>query len=724
MARDPQLSRQMQDTTKYLDDKESDHLTEYQPRYCIVLMEHLNRRYESWQKAKMCFFTCALLVGSFTFAALLGYWFFSLDNPTGHIYMDKLYVHVTFNTSRFFELRSGRKHSDLLFLRGNLGLSIPKVAHFKALAKNSTHVHVRWTPYADLKLLYSHDTAASATCYEFIWIGQGGVLGNRLEDCIDLGHNKWYGTFMNDNDEIKSPKESKWFWTQQEESWIDFDSLSIAPNDITLERYWLASNGVALHVSSDVPLKARLTTENHVQSLCLKAALKNYSLYDPYTPLHLRYSICQSNNVKSVHQYMVKKYELCPGKRFRETRSLKDVLWIPADRRTNGKPLSAIATQQLALRILDEGHKDSAIVVDIDGLVGNVLWQQGAQESVKGSLSLSIPAQVSSMMQEISAMGFCLVTRIPFVKLLRYSVSSEVSYQSNKCTLECVNFNDKTAVNVFTSNMLTILSNFKRQYNVCTFLFDMREAPSEQTAASPHLQSIAHDLFNSLQVCCQNSISNVAFGVQKASLFIKMRNIKPNWGRTKGLKSIIPEALKLSILGYPYIIPPGFTETDHVSVNSTSEVPGSLLPDVELYIRWFQLISLFPVTAVTVEPWMYQDTNLSHAVREALNTRKQLLPTILQLTKQSDLGQPVLRPLWWLEPNNMKLHTVEDQFLLGDNILVAPVVEPSRRSRDIYFPAGRWKDQKLSLIIKGGQWHRNYEVSFGRLPYFLRTKGP
>ena len=693
---------------------------EYQPKQCTVLMEHLaRRRNETWQKAKVIFCTFGLIFGSLSLAAVLGYWFFSLDSPKGYIYFHDLYVHVTFNTTRYFELRRGPKHSDPLLLKGNIGISIPKVSPFKTVTKNSTHIHIKWNPYAELKLLYSRNAKGSATCYEFIWKGHGGVLRNKLEDCIALGNTEWYGTFMNNNNDIESLKETKWYWARREEAWQDFDSLSFTEDDNALERYWLSSNGVGIRVSSDVPLKARVTPEKNVYSLCFKAAHRNYSMYDPYTPLYLSYSVCTSENVKTVHEYMVQKYEMYPAKPVSKDFLFTEILWMTPEYDIKQKGVNPAMLQNFAQYLRDNGYEKSIIVIDIDKLLGESLWQRKTRDTAQTSPLLFIPPRISVVLKRLSKMGFSLVIKVPFTKLLHYSISSEVSYQSNKCTIDCVNLHDEAAVSIFKNHMLTVLTEFRKQHNISSFMMDMHV--QEHGVASPHLQTIAQNLLISLQSCCPSTISNAAFGVQKASLFIKMTDILPNWSHHTGLNSVISRALTLSVMGYPYIIPPGFRGADKISSNSTTETTTLVLPDSELYIRWFQLISLFPVVTFTLKPWNYPDSNVTSVVMETIKIRDQLLPTILQLVKQSKLGQPILRPLWWLEPNNRRVQTIDDEFLIGNGILVAPVLQPGLQSRDIYFPPGYWKDQRLSLTLKGGQWYRNYEVSINHLPYFLKT---
>lgn len=63
------------------------------------------------------------------------------------------------------------------------------------------------------------------------------------------------------------------------------------------------------------------------------------------------------------------------------------------------------------------------------------------------------------------------------------------------------------------------------------------------------------------------------------------------------------------------------------------------------------------------------------------------------------------------------------EFLLGDDILVAPILKKGAKSRHIYLPKGFWKDEnsKNSTVIRGPTWLRDYPADLDTLPYFSRV---
>lgn len=62
------------------------------------------------------------------------------------------------------------------------------------------------------------------------------------------------------------------------------------------------------------------------------------------------------------------------------------------------------------------------------------------------------------------------------------------------------------------------------------------------------------------------------------------------------------------------------------------------------------------------------------------------------------------------------------EYLLGESVLVAPVVEEGKTQRDIYLPNGTWKDGNNGNIYEGKQWIKNYVAQLHVLPYFILQK--
>ncbi|MFD8938229.1 TIM-barrel domain-containing protein [Streptomyces sp. NPDC059578] len=161
-----------------------------------------------------------------------------------------------------------------------------------------------------------------------------------------------------------------------------------------------------------------------------------------------------------------------------------------------------------------------------------------------------------------------------------------------------------------------------------------------------------------------------------------------------GLRASLALVLGLGLCGVPYSGPDvgGFT--------------GS--PSPELYLRWFQLGAHLPLfrthsalRAGRREPWAFGEEVVEHA-RAVLLERRRLAPYLMTLAQlAARTGAPYARPLWWGAPEDRALRDCGDAFLLGDALLVAPVMEPGVDRRAVQLPAGTWYDAVSGAAFTG-----------------------
>ncbi|MFB6819714.1 TIM-barrel domain-containing protein [Streptomyces sp. NPDC056347] len=180
-----------------------------------------------------------------------------------------------------------------------------------------------------------------------------------------------------------------------------------------------------------------------------------------------------------------------------------------------------------------------------------------------------------------------------------------------------------------------------------------------------------------------------------------------------GLRASLALVLGLGLCGVPYSGP------------DVGGFDGS--PSPELYLRWFQLGAYLPlfrthgaIDAGRREPWEFGPGVLEHA-RAALVERERLHPYFVTLSRLAGLtGAPYVRPLWWRSPGDRALRDCEDAFLLGDALLVAPVLEHGADRRAVRLPRGRWYDTATGAVHEGpGQVL--LEAPLSRIPVLARA---
>jgi alpha-glucosidase len=127
----------------------------------------------------------------------------------------------------------------------------------------------------------------------------------------------------------------------------------------------------------------------------------------------------------------------------------------------------------------------------------------------------------------------------------------------------------------------------------------------------------------------------------------------------------------------------------------------------ELLVRWYQLGAFYPffrnhsmIESIRQEPWVFGEET-EELIRRAIRMRYRLLPLFYQLFHQMHrTGAPLVRPLFW-HYHGERAARVTDQFLLGEDLLVAPVVERGARERMVWLPPGSWYDYHSGHLVGG-----------------------
>jgi alpha-glucosidase len=117
----------------------------------------------------------------------------------------------------------------------------------------------------------------------------------------------------------------------------------------------------------------------------------------------------------------------------------------------------------------------------------------------------------------------------------------------------------------------------------------------------------------------------------------------------------------------------------------------------ELLARWYEFGIFQPycrnhTTLGTrhQEPWVFGEPYES-VCREMVKLRQRLLPYLYTLFEECHrTGAPILRPLLFEYPEDETTYTADDEFLLGDALLVAPITRPGVEHRHVYLPEGTW----------------------------------
>jgi len=185
-----------------------------------------------------------------------------------------------------------------------------------------------------------------------------------------------------------------------------------------------------------------------------------------------------------------------------------------------------------------------------------------------------------------------------------------------------------------------------------------------------------------------------------------------NW---EDLQTLIPNITVQGLMGYAFTCPDMIGGGEFTSFLNNQKI------DPELIVRSAQVHALMPMMQFSVAPWRILDKTYLEAVKDAINLREKLVPVILKLAKEAaKTGMPIVRSMEFVFPAS-GYENIKDQFILGDSILVAPVLKKGQTKRTVVLPKGKWKAYD-GKIHQGG---KNIEipVSLNTLPYFHKING-
>lgn len=211
------------------------------------------------------------------------------------------------------------------------------------------------------------------------------------------------------------------------------------------------------------------------------------------------------------------------------------------------------------------------------------------------------------------------------------------------------------------------------------------------------------------------SLTRAAYpGSQKFGAAVWNGDIRSDW---EALRHSVTSGLSMGMCGIPWW---------------NSDIGGFLFGDTEseefreLLVRWFQFGLFSPImrlhgarkrTENQPEPnpgiiersggpneiWCFGDENYE-IIKKLIETREKLKPYIMKyMDIASKTGSPVMRPMFYDFHEDVVCYTLEDQYMFGEDILFAPIMEKGQVEREVYLPEGSWVSVLDRKVYAGKQ---------------------
>jgi alpha-glucosidase (family GH31 glycosyl hydrolase) len=198
-------------------------------------------------------------------------------------------------------------------------------------------------------------------------------------------------------------------------------------------------------------------------------------------------------------------------------------------------------------------------------------------------------------------------------------------------------------------------------------------------------------------------------GSQRYAAYPWTGDVSRSWG---GFQAQLPLLLTMGMNGLGYI---------HSDAGGFAQG----VKNDELYTRWLQFAVFTPIlrphgSVIPSEPVFWSEKT-KDIVRTYMKLRYALLPYNYTLAYQNaTTGLPLMRPLFYQYPNDTAACNVDDEYLWGNNILVAPVTKKALSSRSIYLPEGKWYEFH-SGIEYAGNTRSDVPLTIENIPVFAKA---
>lgn len=420
------------------------------------------------------------------------------------------------------------------------------------------------------------------------------------------------------------------------------------------------------------------------------------------------------NTLKQVQQYVRNKYFAASGQMPDSVLIVKPQYntWIELNYNQNQADVL-----KYAHAIIDNGFEPGVLMIDDT-------WQENYGVWDFNPRTFPSPKQ---MMDELHRMGFKVMLWVcPFVsadsKEYRELESKGALLKDTKNNNESLlvkwwngysaelDFTNPVAVQWFQSK----LDHLQNTYGVDGYKLDAGDFEYYPPSLVAHQQITANEhsrLFATVGLKYPLNEYRACWKMGGQPLVQRLRDKGHDWN---DMKKLVPGILLQGLVGYTFTCP------DMIGGGEIGSFWGNNNNlDQALVVRSAQCHALVPMMQFSVAPWRVLDSVHFAAVKNAVAIRKRFVPLIMQLTKASAAtGEPVVKYMDYVFPNE-GFAAVNDQFMLGDAILVAPMLQQGNK-RTVVFPKGRWKADDGSLIT--GPVTKEITVPLERLPYFERVK--
>ncbi|XP_045166049.2 uncharacterized protein LOC123529674 [Mercenaria mercenaria] len=601
-------------------------------------------------------------------------------------------------------------------LTGTVGLGIPSwkmpthcYPNYKKIMDKTC---LKWKEHGQLDIAYFIKN--NTQCYNITW---NLLPGTSAYDCYEIGGRNWYGPLNMTRSQW--PIRSKPFsFTASKSKHYGSGTFASA-----VEYYWLSSRGEAVVVDSNFPLEVSWNKKKHGSFCAISKRSGDFYSKTEAIKRTFSYSVCNGIDIQTTHALIRERFypavTSLPDRDFLENPHWSTVS-DSDDFRLNGSVVKNVAESI-------KTNKLNCSTIEIDGKwehrYGDLTFDKQLFNNMTDLVLGIADTGCGISLNVYPFFGFHSknfiegMNREYFVTNTGGTVPALLKWEHGVGAM--LDVSNPAARDWYVGKIRRIASD----YGIDTFRLVYGSSAWVPKNPVFHNDGISPAkvklLFSDLMATLGNVVVESTSQSQHISTLVGIPSAVVTSGSQFCLKNIIPDILNLGLMGYPFVLSDGFS-TDESKNNA-----DFILPSRDLFIRWMQLSTFLPAIRYTVKPWSY-DAKVVEASRNLTKLHSQVvLNTIFGAGSEILKGSPVIQPMWWNRSNDRKTFMIDDQFVLADKYLVAPILcecgmNEGVAERDVYVPKGVWRDATHDKVIIGPRWIKKYKAAQFEIPYFER----
>ena len=553
-------------------------------------------------------------------------------------------------------------------------------------------------------------TSSLDHCIMVNWTGMASY-NNPLMDCFNIsGNASWYGGYETYNQIWPMNRDTRPRTPFVPSDYL-FPNASRALFGPVLHPVWMSSSGLVVFVDRDVPLHVSVNDTNSTGEVCLHSAPHSLRcMPKTLASTILLYTICAFEDLPTAAKFFLNE----SGSVDHTNGQHPDIdvflhpIW--STWATFKKNISDEKVIGFAGNITSHGFNISQLEIDdmFSTKYGDLNFDTTKfpdYPAFRRKLSEITPVNVTAwVIPFIEPEAEIFRNAVDINRLLPYQDDA----QGHSVSLVFWWNRYGAVVNLLDNNtrnwMDNRLNNFISEYDLIALKFDAGEEtylPKCAPSVDPIQYVTEYNQFVGNQSYSSRSEMRAAYFGQRQPLLYRMLDRNSAWGLENGLHSVLTSTLSMGIAGYPYILP-DMIGGNLYNNNSISE---------ELYIRWLQLSAFLPAMQFSIPPWYSNNNTIVDLARKmtSLHTvivRDHMVPLIKDA---ATTGFPIVRPLWWIDASQSSF-SIDDEFLIGDSLLVAPILAESLRRRTVYFPSGCWQCMSATCSSRAPYRQGSYQL--------------